>query len=46
VGDRRLLRSDGVTDCLPQTGLPVALAGGTPAEAAATVAELALRADE
>ena len=40
VGDRWLLCSDGVTDCLPDTGLPVALAGGTPAEAAATVAEL------
>lgn len=42
VGDRWLLCSDGVTDYLPERRLPVALAGGTPAEAADAVAELAL----
>lgn len=42
VGDRWLLCSDGVTDCLPETELPFALGAGAPAEAAAAVAELAL----
>ena len=41
-GDRWLLCSDGVTDCLPETELLSVLMPGTPAEAADAVAELAL----
>ena len=41
-GDRWLLCSDGVTDCVPEPELLPALVPGTPAEAADAIAELAL----
>ena len=41
-GDRWLLCSDGVTDCVPEPELLTVLRQGTPAEAAEAIAELAL----